>query len=82
MITEEYDKIKKLIDAQNALGNQFGAVFKLRETPVKSSNVTDATIRDLYAKANAELEKVKVENVQYDDGTSMVGSKKQFDEAV
>ena len=82
LITEEYDKIKKLIDAQNALGNQFGAVFKLRETPVKSSNVTDATIRDLYAKANAELEKVKVENVQYDDGTSMVGSKKQFDEAV
>lgn len=63
LITEEYDKIKKLIDAQNALGNAFGAVFKLRETPVKSSNVTDATIRDLYAKANAELEKVKVENV-------------------
>ena len=82
LITEEYDKIKKLVDAQNALGNAFGAVFKLRETPVKSSNVTDATIRDLYAKANAELEKVKVENVQYDDGTSMVGSKKQFDEAV
>ena len=82
LVTEEYDKIKKIIDAQNALGNAFGAVFKLRETPVKSSNVTDATIRDLYAKANAELEKVKVENVQYDDGTSMVGSKKQFDEAV
>ena len=82
LITEEYNKIKKLVDAQNALGNAFGAVFKLRETPVKSSNVTDATIRDLYAKANAELEKVKVENVQYDDGTSMVGSKKQFDEAV
>ena len=82
LITEEYDKIKKLVDSQNDLGNAFGAVFKLRETPVKSSNVTDATIRDLYAKANAELEKVKVENVQYDDGTSMVGSKKQFDEAV
>ena len=81
LITEEYNKIKKLIDAQNALGNQFGAVFKLQETPVRSSNVTDTTIRDLYAKANAELEKVKVENFQYDDGDVFLSSKKQFDQA-
>ena len=81
LITEEYDKIKKLVDAQNALGNQFGAVFKLQETPVRSSNVTDTTIRDLYAKANAELEKVKVENFRYDDGDVFLSSKKQFDQA-